>query len=353
MVYVILPFITAAAVVLFSIPSIIRVADFKNIFEYPAERKLHKQKTPRIGGIAIFAAVLFSYALWSYSFYTNTSLIQNNSFQFALACLLILFFVGVKDDIIGVSPFKKLLAQLIVAVIIVVPGDVRLTGLHGILGIHEIPYWTSVVFTMFTFIVVINAFNLIDGIDGLAAGIGFITSVTFGLWFYVANNFGLSCMAFSLAGALLGTLRYNFYPAKIFMGDCGSLIIGFLSAYFCINFIESNINNDDFISAPVFAMAVLGVPLFDTLRIFTVRVMNKRSPFEGDTNHIHHRILELVLSQRKTVFILFAINILFILTAYLLRNINPNVLIALILLLAVSLNVLLTVLKRNMINRHA
>ena len=365
---VLLSFFTSIAVVLAITPSIISVAKFKNIFDIPTEKKLHKNDTPRIGGTAIFIAVLFSYPLWRPP-------VQDPSFRYMLASMLILFLIGIKDDIIGLSPLRKLGAQLLVSLIIVMDGEgaIRLTGLHGFLNMEEVPYWASVAISVFTIIVITNSFNLIDGIDGLAAGLGLISSLAFGFWFFYTENLLHACLAFSLSGALLGILFFNYSPAKIFIGDCGSLIIGFLLSLLTIRFIELNAadklqtytylppsDNSSLITlirdsgpqrffircAPAFAVAAMIVPLYDTLRSFLVRIVNKKSPFEGDTNHLHHRLLFIGFSQSQICVILFSVSILFIVSAFLLRAMSSDRVIIILFALAVLLDLLLFLVKR-------
>jgi len=171
----ILVFFTAFVVVLYSTPALIKVAVLKRLIDAPTEeRKIHKRSVPTIGGIIIFAGTLFSYALW-YSIedvgHYDKILQSVREFKLIIATSLILFFVGVKDDIIGTAPVKKLFAHIIVALILVLMGDIRITSLHGIFGVNNIPYWGSVFLSIFTYVVVVNAFNLIDGVDGLAAGV--------------------------------------------------------------------------------------------------------------------------------------------------------------------------------------
>ncbi|HWY38414.1 MAG TPA: MraY family glycosyltransferase, partial [Bacteroidia bacterium] len=215
-----LVFVTSFLVVLYSTPPLIKVAILKRLFDEPGERKIHKRVIPTIGGIIIFAATLFSYSLW---FELDFTKIRNmfelgqvyqyiREFKLVVATLLMLFFIGIKDDIIGTAPIKKLIAQVLAALILVLVGNIRITGLHGIFEVYEIPYWASVFLSLFTFIVVINAFNLIDGVDGLAAGVGFITTMSFGIWFIVAGDIILASLAFALGGSLLGFLVFNFSP---------------------------------------------------------------------------------------------------------------------------------------------
>jgi UDP-GlcNAc:undecaprenyl-phosphate/decaprenyl-phosphate GlcNAc-1-phosphate transferase len=309
----ILVFLTSFVVVLYSTPALIKVAVLKRLIDAPSEeRKIHKRSVPTIGGIIIYAGTLFAYAVWfnieDQAFFDK--IFQSvTEFRLIIATSLILFFVGVKDDIIGTAPVKKLFAHIVVALILVLMGDIRITGLHGIFGVSEIPYWGSVFLSIFTYVVVVNAFNLIDGVDGLAAGIGLISSCAFGTWFIFANEFPYAVLSFALAGALSGFLIFNFSPARIFMGDSGSLVIGMFICVLAIKMIEYPIQLlDNFwvhVSKPVYAISAIAYPLMDTLRAFIIRAVRGQSPFTADRNHIHHKLLDCKYSHTKTVIIIY------------------------------------------------
>ena len=197
----ILVFCTAFFVVLYATPPLIKVAILKRLFDEPGERKIHTRVVPTIGGVIIFAATLFSFSLWyEIKDVSNTLYVRQyiTEFKLLVACLLVLFFVGIKDDIIGTAPVKKLVAHVIVGLILVLIGNIRITGLHGIFEVYELPYWGSVFLSLFTYIVVVNALNLIDGVDGLAGGVGLIASFAFAAWFYLANDQIYASLALAL-----------------------------------------------------------------------------------------------------------------------------------------------------------
>jgi UDP-N-acetylmuramyl pentapeptide phosphotransferase/UDP-N-acetylglucosamine-1-phosphate transferase len=318
----ILPILTSFLIVLLSTPSFITIAKLKHLFDDPSDdRKLHTEKIPLMGGMMIFAGTLFSFLLW---LPTN----EMGVIKYLVPSLLIMFFVGMKDDIIGTAPVKKLAAHLVVAFIMVLMADVRLTSLHGLFGVREIPEWAGIMLSVFTYIVVINAFNLIDGVDGLAAGIGLIAASIFGLWFYYAGDITYAVLSFALAGGLLGFLRFNFNPAKIFMGDSGSLTIGFLFAVLAIELVEYDAQNlpkiIDNISKPILAMSIIVYPLIDTIRVFTLRAIKGVSPFTADRNHIHHRLIDLGLNHKQTVLIIYIFNLLVIGAAVYSQKFDPS-----------------------------
>jgi len=317
----ILGFITAFFVVLLATPSLIKVAKLKHLVDEPGEdRKLHKKRIPTIGGIIIFSSILFSYALWfPDDIKSNIALSASlQEFKYIVACIIILFFIGVKDDIIGTAPVKKLLAHMIVAFILVIMAGIKITSMHGLFGLdYTFPNYASTFLTIFVYIVIVNALNLIDGVDGLAAGIGFLAGTFFGTWFVLVGNLPLALLSFILSGALLGFLVFNFSPAKIFMGDSGSLTIGAIISILAIRLIEHPTESaPEFIqniSTPVMAMCILVYPLIDTLRVFTLRALKGKSPFSADRNHIHHKLLDTGLNHRKTVILLYTFSIFVVL----------------------------------------
>lgn len=299
---IILSAIVACATSITAIPVIIKISRLKNLMADPGERSSHITKTPTLGGVAIFASTLISYFLWE-----NPD--EGQLIHLSISAIVILFFLGVKDDILVLSPKKKMFVQVAVSGLVVILADLRIENLFGIFGINEIPYVISLALTVFVFIALINAINLIDGIDGLAGGIGMIAGGMFGLWFYLNGHYALACLASSMAGSLVGFLRFNYSKtSKIFMGDTGSLLVGFMLTMFAIKFIQLNIeyrfNPNASFSAPILAIIVLIVPIFDTLRVFIVRLKDKKSPFVGDRNHLHHILIDSGLSHFQSSVIL-------------------------------------------------
>jgi len=330
MINIILIFTTALLIAVFGIPSIITVAKLKGLYDKPDNRKLHTNKIPRLGGLAIFASFAIAICLWGSP--------DTPRLQYLTAGLILLFFSGLKDDIIVLSPVNKLVTQILSAGLVCIAEGIRITSFYGLFGVDEIPLLVSIPLSMFTLIVITNSFNLIDGVDGLAGGLGFIISTTFALWFYFIDQYQWSLIAFALSGALLGFLFFNFNPAKIFMGDAGSLTIGFMISVLTLKFIQFNAPSAFTVykvsSAPALAIAILIVPLYDTLRIFIVRASKKRSPFKADKNHVHHWLLKIGLSHKEVCYTLYIINTLFILTSFLIKNNSTIIVLAVIIGLA-------------------
>ncbi|RRN76150.1 undecaprenyl/decaprenyl-phosphate alpha-N-acetylglucosaminyl 1-phosphate transferase, partial [Pseudoxanthomonas sp. SGD-10] len=246
----------------------------------------------------------------------------------------------------------KFLMQFLVALILVMLGNVRLTSLYGVFGIWNIDYAYGVVFTVLTIMFVVNAFNLIDGIDGLAGTIGIVVNLTFAMMFLFMKELELATLAFSMVGALAGFLYYNYTPSRIFMGDTGSLLIGLISIVLAIKFIELNKFVPDqarpvFLSAPSIAVSVLIIPMFDTFRVFLLRLLKRKSPFSADRNHIHHRIIRLGFTHLQATTALAITNILFIYLAISLRDLGNSALIILFFTICVLINWFTTFLIRS------
>jgi len=331
-------FLTSYLLVFFSIPMIIKVAFQKRLFDEPMElRKIHKKIIPNLGGIAIFSAFVFSSSL----FIPHRLLPEGN---LMMAAGLVIFMTGLKDDIVGLSPTIKFVAQFFSAIIVAVVADVRIENLQGLFGYFELNYYTSIALTIFFMVGVMNAFNLIDGIDGLAGSLALICSLTYAFLFFKAGATGWFLMSLSLSGGLLGFLYFNITPAKIFMGDSGSLVLGYVGSIFSLKFLsfDSLVNikvgefNVNYASGIV--LAILIIPIFDTLRVFTLRILKNKSPFTADANHLHHRLLFIGLSHIQATFILALCNLLFIVLALSMQDFSPGETVAAITLVALSAN---------------
>lgn len=306
---VILCFLTAFSLTFLAIPSIINIARKKNLVDEPDDRKSHESGIPALGGIGIFAGILFSIVLWTpFNYFAEL--------QYIICALIIIFLIGAKDDIYPLDPVKKFGGQLFAAFILVAMADIRLTSLYGIFGIYDLAYWPGLFLSIFTILVIINAFNLIDGINGLSASLSILISVTLGTWFFLTDQIELAMLAFALAGAALAFLRYNITPALIFMGDTGAMLIGIICAVLTIEFIELHRvlpgSPYAFDSAPAVAIAILVLPLFDTLRVFVVRILQGKSPFNPDRAHIHHLLLDAGFTHMQATSLLMIVNVAFI-----------------------------------------
>ncbi|RXK52244.1 MraY family glycosyltransferase [Aquirufa rosea] len=315
---IIVSFLVSLVVTVTAIPVIINISKLKDLMAEIELRSSHEELTPTLGGVAIFAATLISYFIWD-----NPN--EGHEIHLAVAALIILFFLGIKDDILILSPKKKLFIQIAAALLLITFGDLRISTFFGLFNIHQIPYIVSTVFTLFIIIAIINAINLLDGIDGLAGSVGFVSSVIFAFLFYQLNLFALSTLALSLAGSLVGFLRFNWSTKnKIFMGDTGSMILGFLLAFFAVKYI---VYNSSYVydprlekDAPILTIIILLLPLFDTLRMFIIRISTGVSPFKGDRKHLHHILIDNGFSHFWATMILIAFNLLVLFIYMMIRH---------------------------------
>ncbi|MDF2385348.1 undecaprenyl/decaprenyl-phosphate alpha-N-acetylglucosaminyl 1-phosphate transferase [Nostoc ellipsosporum NOK] len=326
--------LTAAVAFIISflaIPVVLQIADLKKLYDVPDERKLHTHPVASLGGVGIFGGFLFASLLSIQGQF-------NPEFQYFFAAALVIFFLGLKDDLVILSASKKFVGQIIAAAILIHLGDIRLNSMYGLFGINELPEAFSYALSYLTVIVIINSFNLVDGVDGLAGSLGLLTMLVFGTYFFMIREQAYALLAFSMAGSLIAFLIFNHHPARIFMGDCGSLMIGLLNAILAIKFI--NVTNDSSVPIPVpasvpIAFAILIVPLLDTLRVFSMRIFQGRSPFSPDRNHIHHLLLDRCgMGHAAVTLTCVGINVFFIVIAYSFRSLDPSLLLLLLVTIA-------------------
>jgi UDP-GlcNAc:undecaprenyl-phosphate/decaprenyl-phosphate GlcNAc-1-phosphate transferase len=320
---VLLSVVISFAVTFLAIPAVINVADLKKLFDMPDARKVHHSPITPLGGIGIFAGFIFGSLL---TLHFN----QYADLQYFIAASFVIFFLGLKDDILIISPVKKFIGQVLAAFIIIYYGNIQIRSMHGFLGVYQLPEMFSLLLTYFAVIVVINSFNLIDGVDGLAGSLGLLSTTVLGIYFLYVGLSPYAVLAFSMAGSLLAFLIFNFQPAKIFMGDTGSLLIGTVNAILVIKFI--NVANTSDIKFPINASPAVGftilmIPLLDTLRVFGIRILHRRSPFSPDRNHIHHLLLDRGFSHRAITLTLVTVNFLTIALVFFARSQNCTFLI--------------------------
>ena len=315
-------FILALVISIYEIPGIVRVVSKLGILDFPNERSSATKSIPTLGGIAIFISFIISSTI-------GLSRYDLPEMKFIVPALVLILFVGVIDDILGSSPLKKLIFQIIVACMLVFMAKRRFTNLHGTFGFWDIDVVSGSILSCFTIIVIMNAFNLIDGIDGLAAGVTMVIAAVLGGWFYISGHFSYAVLSFSLVGSVLGFFYFNVYGTKykIFMGDTGSLVLGTLIAILVIQFNEQNIDQTQAYamqSVPALSFGILSYPLMDLMRVILIRISYSRHLFHADKNHFHHRLLTLGLSHQLATYSILGFNILFIIAVFYLNRIGFN-----------------------------
>ena len=314
-------FLTALLISYLAIPKLIYFAEKLRLLDDAGDRSSHKGSTPFFGGIAIFTGIICSLLFWA----------DIENIQYILVSILIVFIVGVIDDLRQITAFKKLIGQIIATLILIFLGDMHIDSMHGVLGVYDLPLWIGTLFTIFVVIVITNGYNLIDGVDGLAGGIGLLSSFSFGVIALIMEQTDMALIAFTLMGALFGFLKYNVFPARIFMGDTGSLVVGMILSILAINCIKYGLVTETFKlqnKGPLLAISFLAIPLFDSLRVFVIRSVKGDGPLVAGRDHIHHAFLDLNYGHKYTSIVLCAISAFLILVSYFLLEYNVNVSIA-------------------------
>lgn len=309
-----------------------------NILDKPGGRKIHKFSVPSMGGIAMFMALLSGILIWlDYN--------QLMEIRFFLLGLGIMFILGLRDDLVELTAYQKLIGQLIAIIAVVVLGDVRISNFYGFFGVEELPLWFSYGLTVFTIVGLTNAFNLIDGLDGLASSLSLITFVFLGAWFIYSGENTFGFIALTFVGAIFSFLVYNWHPAKIFMGDTGSLTLGFTLSVLCVKFIDVNgsLGEDAFkFSAPLTtAIVLMIIPFYDTLRVFIRRASKGKSPMAADKSHVHHFLLRMGFRHDQVTLILGAVKIGFIVLAVLLNGLPDIIMFPVFAVLVISAGIFL------------
>jgi len=307
---IVFPLLTSFIVTYLAIPKIIHFSKLSRLFAFAGGRNSHEGDIPIFGGIAIFAGSLFSLIFWA----------ELEQIQFILISLIIVFFIGIIDDLLSLSPLRKLIGQVSSILVIIYLAELKIISMHNLFGVQELPELVSVLFTIFVVVVITNSYNLIDGIDGLAGGLGAIASLFFGVIFLINNDYQYAIISFAFFGSLAAFLRFNFNPAKIFMGDTGSLVIGLILSVLAIRLINNGVEipyiKHSTERGPFIAIVLLAIPLYDTFRVFFIRVLSGYNPLHPDRNHIHHALLDLGWSHKKSTLILYLFSLFISVLSY-------------------------------------
>ena len=332
-------FITSLLICMALIPPLRLLAGRFHFMDQPGERKVHQHPIPRIGGIAFAIGALGSILWWGPK--------DNTTLSVLLGGLIILGF-GVWDDRADLGYRIKLLGQLVAALAVIIVGGIRFESIPFLLD-AELPLWIGVPVTVIFLVAVSNAVNLTDGLDGLAGGLSFLTFCGIAYLAYLSNNSTVLLLTVPFLGGLLGFLRYNTYPARIFMGDSGSQLLGFIMGVLAILLTDST--NGPF--SPVLSLFLLGLPFLDTLGVSVQRLVEGRSPFIGDRKHLHHKLMTAGLSHYEAVTVIYALQAGMVGLAYLLRWQSDTLIVPLYLILAGSVLALFVAAGHGLIPRPA
>lgn len=328
--FIILAFVISTSIARFIIPRILMISLRKKLFDIPDNRKVHKRAIPRLGGVSFFPTILFSCcSVLTLRILTGYGISILSADYILPECLLLicgmtlLYLTGIADDLIGVRYRQKFIIQIFCACLFPIAG-LWINDLYGLFGIHIIPNWIGIPFTILAIVFVTNAINLIDGIDGLASGLSSVALLALGILFIKKELWIYSMLAFSTVGVLVPFFYYNVFGSaerarKIFMGDTGSLTLGYILSFLLIQYSRNNSETSIHTEgAFIIAFSTLIIPLFDVVRVVLFRIRNGKNPFEPDRNHIHHKLLAIGLTPRKSMIILLCMSCFFCLTNILL-----------------------------------
>ena len=298
-VYYITLFIASLCATWWIFKKVLKIAKIKNIVDNPDARKLQRVPVPVLGGVAVFFGMIVAYAF--------AGTIHDISSLFALVCVMtIMLYVGTMDDIIGLTPKIRFIIEIIVVLLLIYCSDYSINSFHGLWGIYEIPQWVAVPLTVFACVGIINAINLIDGVNGLSSGFCIVTCFMFGLAFYIAGDVNMITLAIISIGALIPFFFHNVFgkSSKMFIGDGGTLLMGTIMSAFVINALKADsliatVTPSNFGIVP-FTLALLAIPIFDTLRVMSARIMRGSSPFHPDKTHLHHLLFDMHFSHVGT-----------------------------------------------------
>ncbi|MCE7864557.1 MAG: undecaprenyl/decaprenyl-phosphate alpha-N-acetylglucosaminyl 1-phosphate transferase [Bacteroidetes bacterium CHB5] len=320
-------------------PVFIKVLGQWRLFDSAGDHKIHTKFTPSMGGLAILLGALVALSL-SLSFQSWVTQ------RFFFVSLTLMFIIGMRDDILALSPKQKLYSQFLPVLVLVLLDRTFLHSTYGLIGDVQFPEWAGMAMTIFVILILTNAYNLIDGLDGLAGTIGLIILTCYGTWFFLIGDLTLSYIACCFAGALVAFLYFNWQPSRIFMGDTGALMIGLLISYLSIKFIITSYQLPEqhpyrFPAPVATAICILIIPIFDTLRVIILRLRKLQSPFKADRNHLHHQFIKLGFSHRKSVLSIAGINLLFLALALLLHSQGNWLILGIALIVCLGINFLL------------
>ena len=312
-IFIVLAFVISVFVARLIIPRILIISLRKKLFDIPDARKIHKRAIPRLGGVSFFPTILFScclvLAFRSLTGYNISDLQVSYVLPeclFLICGMTLLYLTGIADDLIGVRYRQKFVVQILCACFLPISG-LWINDLYGLFGVHVISAWVGIPFTVLTIVFITNAVNLIDGIDGLASGLSSVALLVFGVLFIEKGLWMYSIIAFSTFGVLVPFFYYNVFGSverarKIFMGDTGSLTLGYILSFLAVKYSQNNLVVTSYTEgAFVIAFSTLIVPSFDVIRVVMLRIRNGKSPFEADKNHIHHKFLAIGFTPRKAL----------------------------------------------------
>lgn len=336
--HIILPTLMAFLGTLWIHPKILKIAIMKNIVDNPDARKLQRVPVPVMGGVAVFFGIIIGIC-------SSQMMFDEPKVFMLIMAMLIMLYVGTMDDVIDLTPTIRFIIEIIIIAWLIYVNRASIDNFWGLWGVSDIPLWLSCPLTVFAAVGIINAINLIDGVNGLSSGFCFMASTLFAIIFYMSGNAVMTIIAISAAGAIIPFFLHNVFgnSTKMFIGDGGTLVIGTMMSIFIINILHQGSSCAIFakngMGLIAFTLAVLSIPVFDTLRVMSTRIMKRKSPFHPDKTHLHHLFLELGFSHIGTTVSILTINFLVVAVWFLAYKLGATIDIQLYIVLAMSITV--------------
>ena len=330
-------------------PLFIRLLHRWQLMDEPDDRKLHSRSVPAYGGVIIFLGYIISVLIW-------IPLSDWAHLKFILLTQVIMILFGLRDDWSELKPLEKLSGQVLSSCIVVFLVDIRIENFYDLSDGYSFPVFFSYAISIFVIIGLTNAFNLIDGIDGLAGAVSCLILFCLGIWFTLIGETTFSVLSFGLLGAILAFLFFNWQPANIFMGDTGSLFVGITISILTIkamnlNFQLSQIDPFKFFNTITIGICLLVFPILDTLRVMIIRISNGLSPFNPDRRHIHHVMLDHGWNHRKSVLVILLINVVFISLAILTKGISDLIMLPVMVVLLIIISAYISMVHANALKK--
>ena len=309
--HIIIPALLAFLGTLWIHPKVLKIAILKNIVDNPDARKLQRNPVPVMGGVAVFFGIVIGLC-------SSKAIFDSANTFMLISAMMIMLYIGTMDDIIDLSPSSRFLVEIAVIAWLMYASKSSMNCFWGLWGIDTIPTIASYALTIFAAVGIMNAINLIDGVNGLSSGFCFMSSVLFAIFFYTSGNNVMTTLAISAAGAIVPFFLHNVFgqSSKMFIGDGGTLVIGTMMAMFVMNILGENSGHAALEAKGMglipFTLAVLSIPVFDTLRVMTTRILHKKSPFHPDKTHLHHMFIDLGFSHIGTTVSILSLNFLIV-----------------------------------------
>lgn len=310
--YILISFFISMFLVCWLHPRLVKIALLKNIVDNPEARKLQRMPVPILGGVAVFFGIVIASGCMN-------AVVGCSGLPVLILAMIAMLYIGVLDDILSLSSGLRIFVEIIVSLLLILVGGYCINDLHGLWNIGHISSWYAIPLTVITMVGIINAINLIDGVDGLSSGFCIMACAIFGTLFYLAGDIVLAVLAVASIGALIPFFFHNVFgkTSKMFIGDGGTLVLGTIISFFVIVTLQNGLQISAYVASNIgvvpFTLAVLSIPVFDTLRVMTTRMLKCTSPFHADKTHLHHLFIDLGCSHIGTTIAILALNMLVIL----------------------------------------